>query len=82
MTFQAIETFLQARPFRSFKLVTASGETYPVRHPDFMTFSPSRRTCNVYAKDGEFFSTLDVLTIRDIQPNGPQRAKQRRRRPR
>jgi hypothetical protein len=35
-----------------------------------MTFSPSRRTCNIYARDGEFFSTLDVLMITDIQPNG------------
>jgi hypothetical protein len=79
MTVQAIETFLLARPFRSFRLVTASGEVYTVPHPDFMTFSPSRRTCNVYAKDGEFFSTLDVLTIADIQPNGRSRAKPRRR---
>jgi hypothetical protein len=70
MSVQAIDAFLQARPFRPFRLVTASGETYKVPHPEFMTFSPSRRTCNVYARDGEFFSTLDVLTITDIQPNG------------
>jgi hypothetical protein len=78
MTFQAIDTFLQARPFRSLKLVTASGEVYTVPHPEFMTFSPSKRTCNVYAKDGEFFSTLDVFTITDIQPNGRSRKKLRR----
>jgi hypothetical protein len=82
VTVQAIEVFLDTRPFRSFQLVTASGETYPVPHPDFLTFSPSRRTCNVYASDGEYFSTLDVLTITDIQPNGRSRAKPRRRRSR
>jgi hypothetical protein len=80
MTVQAIEVFLDARPFRSFQLVTASGESYTVPHPDFLHFSPSRRTCNVYAKDGEYFSTLDILTITDLQPNG--RAKPRRRRSR
>jgi hypothetical protein len=82
VTVQAIEAFLGARPFRSFQLVTASGESYTVPHPDFMTFSPSRRTCNVYAKDGEFFSTLDVLTITDIQPNGRGRTKSGRHRSR
>jgi len=80
MTVQAIEVFLDARPFRSFQLVTASGESYTVPHPDFLHFSPSRRTCNVYAKDGEYFSTLDILTITDIQPNG--RTKSRRHRSR
>ena len=80
MTVQAIEVFLDARPFRSFQLVTASGESYTVPHPDFLHFSPSRRTCNVYAKDGEYFSTLDILTITDIQPNG--RTKPRRHRSR
>jgi hypothetical protein len=80
VTVQAIETFLHARPFRAFQLVTGSGEVYTVPHPDFFHFSPSRRTCNVYAKDGEFFSTLDTLMITDIQPNG--RVKPRRRRSR
>jgi len=78
VTVQAIEAFLWARPFRAFKLVTASDETYTVPHPDFMAFSPSWRTCNVYAADGEFLSTLDVLTITDIQPNGRGRVKRRR----
>jgi hypothetical protein len=78
VTVQAIEVFLNARPFRSFQLVTASGEAYTVPHPDFLTFSPSRRTCNAYAKDGEYFSTLDILTITDIQPNGRGCAKPRR----
>jgi len=65
-TIAPIEAVLNKRPFRAFDLVTASGESYKVPHPDFLTFSPSRRTCNVYADDGEYFSTLDVLTITDI----------------
>ena len=70
MSVQAIEAFLEAKPFRPFQLVTASGESYKIPHPDVLNFSPSRRTCNVYAADGDYFSTLDVLTITDIQPNG------------
>jgi hypothetical protein len=77
MTVRAIQAFWEAKPFRPFHLVTASGESYKVPHPDFMSFSPSRRTCNVYAADGEFFSTLDVLTITDIQPNGSAKARRR-----
>jgi hypothetical protein len=79
VTAQAIETFLNAKPFRSFQLVTASGESYTIPHPDFFHFSPTRRTCNVYAADGEFFSTLDMLTLTDIQPNGRGRTRRTRR---
>jgi hypothetical protein len=72
-----IEAFLNKRPFRPFYLITASGESYKVRHPGFLTFSPSRRTCNVYADDGEYFSTLDVLIVTNIQPDGRPRARRR-----
>jgi hypothetical protein len=61
VTVAAIEAFLSNGPFRPFCLVTASGESYKIPHPEFVTFSSSRRTCNVYADDGEFLSTLDVF---------------------
>jgi len=77
VTVTAIEAFLDKRLFRPFYLVTASGESYKVPHPEFLTFSPSRRTCNVYAADGDYFSTLDVLTITDIQPDGRRRVRRR-----
>jgi hypothetical protein len=77
VTVAAIEAFLNKRPFRAFRLVTASGESYKVPHPEFVTFSPSRRTCNVYREDGEYFSTVDVLTITDIQPDGRPRTRRR-----
>jgi hypothetical protein len=78
VTVEAIEAFLHAKPFRPFRLITASGERCTVLHPDFLHFSPRRRTCNVYAADGEFFSTLDVLTITDVQPNGHAKRARRR----
>lgn len=68
MTVTAIKSHLNADPFRPFDLVTASGKSYHVKHPDFVTFSPAGRTCNVYGDDGEYFSTLDVFTITEVLP--------------
>ena len=78
MTAKAILDFLNAAPFRPFTLVTASGEKYNVPHPDYVTFTPSRRVALVY-RDEELFSALDVLTITDIQPGGQRPRTQLRR---
>jgi hypothetical protein len=78
MTVKAIQDFLNAAPFRPFTLVTASGEKYRVPHPDYVTFTPSRRVALVY-QDEELFNALDVLTITDIQPGGKQPRTKRRR---
>lgn len=66
MTAQVIQDFLHATPFQPFTLVTASGKSYRVPHPDYVTFSPARRTALVYSDD-ERFDVLDVLTITEIQ---------------
>jgi hypothetical protein len=68
MTADAIRTHQDAVPFTPFHLVTSSGKSYLVPHPDFLTFSPTGRTCLVYAAHGEYASTLDVLTITEIVP--------------
>jgi hypothetical protein len=61
----------------SLTLVTASGKTRRVPHPDYVTFSPARRTALVYWED-ERFDVLDVLTIRENR-HGGSRAKSKRR---
>lgn len=68
MTVTAIKAHLDSAPFRPFALVTASGNSYRVKHPDFVTFSPAGRTCNVYGDDGEYFTTLDVFTVTELLP--------------
>lgn len=68
MTVTAIKARLDATPFTPFDLVTASGRSYHVKHQDFITFSPAGRTCNVYADDGEYYTTLDVFTITEMLP--------------
>jgi len=59
---------MEMPPFRPVRLLTSSGESYLVPHPDFLIFSPTGRTCLVYAEDGESFATLDVLTITQVVP--------------
>ena len=67
MTVEAIKAHLDTSPFVPFELITASGKSYTVKHPDFVTFSPTGRTCNVYGDDGEYFTTLDVLAVTELQ---------------
>jgi hypothetical protein len=68
MTKEAIRHHLDAVAFRPIKLATSSGKSYLVPHPDFLHFSPTGLTCNVYAADGEYFTTLDVLMITEVAP--------------
>ncbi len=68
MTVAAIKALLDATPFTPFSMVTASGKSYRVKHPDFVNFSPAGRTCNAYADDGEYYTTLDVFTITELVP--------------
>jgi hypothetical protein len=68
VTIQELRAHLEVAPFVPFNIVTASGKSYLVPHPDFLSFSPTGRACNVYAGDGEFFTTLDLLTITAVAP--------------
>ena len=68
VTTQAIQAYLEAVPFTPVDLVTSSGKSYRVPHPDFINFSPTGRTCFVFRDDGEAYSTLDVLTITEVVP--------------
>jgi hypothetical protein len=68
VTSEAIKGYLTASPFRPVNLITSSGKSYLVPHPDYLNFSPTGRTCQVFAADGEYFTTLDVLTITEVVP--------------
>jgi hypothetical protein len=68
MTKEAIEAYFENSPFRPVKLITSSGNSYAVPHADFVAFSPGGRTCFVFAEDGEYYTTLDVLTITEMVP--------------
>ena len=68
MTMEAIRSYLETSPFTPINLITSSGKSYLVPHPDFLNFSPTGRTCYVYPRYGEFYTTLDVLTITEVAP--------------
>lgn len=76
MTVEAIRAHLER--FHSVNLITSSENSYLVPHPDFLTFSPTGRTCLVYAADGEYYTSLDVLTITEIAPAKPKRPSPRK----
>jgi len=78
MTVQALKAHLNTAPFVPLELITASGKSYRVKHPDFVTFSPAGRTCNVYGDDGEYFTTLDVLTVTEVVPEKPRAGRRRK----
>ena len=78
MTVTVIKAHLDTMPFVPFELVTASGKSYRVKHPDFVTFSPAGRTCNVYGDDGEYFTTLDVFTIAELAPDKRKTSRRRK----
>ena len=69
MTVEALRHYLEATPFTAFRLITASGKKHYIPGPGFLHCSPSGKTCNVYAKDGESFATLDVGLITEIVPD-------------
>jgi hypothetical protein len=68
MTVDAIRAQLEKTPFRPINLITSSGKSYLVPHPELLMFSPGGRTCLVFAGNGEYYSTLDVLTITEVVP--------------
>jgi hypothetical protein len=43
MTMEAIRHYLDATPFTPIKLITTSGKSYLLPHPEFLTFSPTGR---------------------------------------
>lgn len=65
MTVTALKDHLDATPFAPFDLVTASGKSCRVNHPDFFAFSPTGRTCVVFGED-DHFTTINLLTITEL----------------
>jgi len=65
MMLEQIRTAHRAAPFRPFTLRMADGQTFPVRHPDFLFLGPDRRTVFVANDDGSV-NILDVLLMTEI----------------
>ena len=72
MTVQTFRNLLAAQPFKPFRLVMSSGETYDVRHPEMAFLTRSSILVGIDVEDdipAEFriCSLLHVATIEPIE---------------
>jgi hypothetical protein len=70
MTIEQMRNAHQTRPFRPFRIHLADGRSFLVRHPDYLSHSPTGRTIIVYG-DGETFSILDLLLVTELEFGEP-----------
>lgn len=83
MTVQTFRELLTQRPFKPFRLVMSSGQTYDVRHPEMAFLTKSDILVGVGDTDdgvpAEFkiCSLLHVTAIEPLSTNGRSRGKKR-----
>jgi hypothetical protein len=70
MTLEQLRNVHHARPFRPFTIHMGDGRAFLVRHPDFLSHSPSGRTVIVH-QDDENFSILDLLLVTELEVHAP-----------
>ena len=66
MTVEELRTVHRAQPFRPFTIHMGDGRAFFVKHPDYVSHSPSGRTLIVYG-EGDSFSILDLLLATKIE---------------
>lgn len=71
MTVEQLRNVHRAQPFRPFTIHMGDGRAFLVRHPDFLSHSPTGRTVIVY-QDDENFSILDLLLVTKLEVQGPK----------
>lgn len=72
MTVEQLRNVHHALPFRPFTIHMGDGRAFFVRHPDFISHSPSGRTLVVH-QDDESFSVLDLLLVTELEVHAPDR---------
>lgn len=77
MTVQTFRELLSQRPFKPFRLVMSSGQTYEIRHPEMAMLTRTDILVGINASDdnipAEFkiCSLLHVTTIEPLTPVSP-----------
>jgi len=69
MTIEQLNNAKNATPFRPFTIRLADGRSFLVRHPDFLSRSPSGRTIIVHG-DNDSYSVLDLLLVTELEFQG------------
>lgn len=82
MTIQEIQRHHKSRPFQPFRVLTADGRHYDVRHPEMLSQTGSGRLISIAEQDN--FVTVDLLLVTALDTPIPGkrngRARPRRRR--
>jgi hypothetical protein len=74
MTVQTFRDLLAARPFRPFRLVMSSGQTYEVRHPEMAMLTRTSILVGIdIADDGvpAEFKICSLLHVTAVEPISP-----------
>jgi hypothetical protein len=77
MTADQIKAAWHKVPFRPFVLRTGSGESYPVNHPEALSFTPSGRTLSVWLNEYDQ-AIIDVASVNEFVA-GPSPGRRRAR---
>lgn len=80
MTVQTFQELLGQRPFRPFRLVMSSGETYEVRHPEMAMLTRADMLVGTdVAEDGvpAEFKICSLLHVTAIEPLGGASSKEK-----
>lgn len=66
MTAENLRELYEARPFRPFVIHLADGRNLPVRHPEFLAFTPKGQTVLVVQPDNSV-KILDVALVTELE---------------
>ena len=77
MTADQIRAAWKKTPFRPFVILTGSGVSYPVNHPEALSFTPSGRTLSVWLNEVDQ-AIIDVASINEFVV-GPSAGKRKAR---
>ncbi len=72
MTIQEIQRALVTAPFEPFRIMTADGQTYDVKHRENLAFGGKGRLVAIAMPDDSFV-TLDLLLVTAIHKPIPRR---------
>jgi hypothetical protein len=78
MTTQALRKLHKAEPFRPFVSRLGDGQALPVRHPEFLAYSPNSWIATVYAEQGSFELVDLLITGLEVSRNGRRRSTKRK----
>lgn len=70
MSLGQLRNIHRAQPFQPFMIRMADGRAFLVKHPDYLSHSPSGRTVIVHHED-DSYSILDVLLMTELEVVSP-----------